>query len=189
MKQNFIIYYLIVSGIVVGLTFYGIYISRVFSYLSDDPAACVNCHIMSPHYASWYHSSHREHATCNDCHIPHDNKIRGLWFKINDGLRHSTIFTFGGYPQVIRIRESGQEVVQENCLRCHSHQLSFVSIFQTSSQKPLHQFHRKCWECHREVPHGRISSQASTPFARVPIETDILPSWLKKHLIFMNKKD
>jgi len=29
---------------------------------------------------------------------------------------------------------------------------------------------KPCWECHREVPHGRYNSQASTPYARVPVK-------------------
>ena len=28
------------------------------SYLSDDPASCINCHVMQPHYDAWARSSH-----------------------------------------------------------------------------------------------------------------------------------
>lgn len=70
---------------------------RNWSYVSDDPATCVNCHIMRPEYVTWHHSPHREHATCNDCHVPHDNVFRKYYFKGADGMRHATIFTLNTY--------------------------------------------------------------------------------------------
>ena len=38
---------------------------------------------------------------------------------------------------------------------------------------------RKCWECHREVPHGRVNSISSVPNARVPLPVSPIPTWLK----------
>ncbi|MCX7908934.1 MAG: cytochrome c nitrite reductase small subunit [Ignavibacteria bacterium] len=185
--EKFKIYYFVLGGIFLGVSLYGIYISKVYSYLSDEPTACVNCHIMTPHFATWFHSSHRNRATCNDCHIPQDNSLRALWFKMNDGLRHSFIFTFGNYPQVIRIRPAGARVVQDNCLRCHSNQLSFVTLIKGKEFSNEHIFTRQCWDCHREVPHGRLASQASTPFARIPNENSVVPNWLKKEIKLLNK--
>ena len=46
---------------------------RARSYLSTDPAACANCHIMGEHFAAWQRSSHRAAAGCDDCHMPHDS--------------------------------------------------------------------------------------------------------------------
>ena len=47
------------------------YLLRAHTYfVGDDPSACVNCHIMTPYYATWSHSSHGRDATCNDCHVP-----------------------------------------------------------------------------------------------------------------------
>ena len=71
----------IIGGVLAGLGAYAIYMSRPHSYLSDNPAACVNCHIMTPYYQSWNHSSHAAWATCNDCHIPHDNLVHTYGFK------------------------------------------------------------------------------------------------------------
>ena len=51
-----------------GFTFY---YAKGYSYLSNDPVACVNCHIMREQFDSWMGSSHRNVAVCNDCHIPH----------------------------------------------------------------------------------------------------------------------
>jgi cytochrome c nitrite reductase small subunit len=172
---------ILVLGIICGLGFYLLKISKATSYLSDDPATCVNCHIMSPQYATWGHSSHRQWANCNDCHVPHNNVFNKYYFKAKDGLRHSTIFTMRNEPQVIFIHEEGQEVVFNNCKRCHSNLLDvdqkLVNInFQHSRSD------RKCWECHREVPHGRVNSLSSTPNARVPLPESPVPDWLNNLL-------
>src|SRR5690606_1423270 len=47
------------------------------SYLSNNPLACANCHVMQDHYNSWQNSSHRHVAVCNDCHLPHN--FAGKW--------------------------------------------------------------------------------------------------------------
>ena len=64
---------IVTVGIIVGLGVYIIKISNAVSYLSDEPETCINCHVMIPQYATYQHSSHRENATCNDCHVPQDN--------------------------------------------------------------------------------------------------------------------
>ncbi|SEJ47814.1 cytochrome c nitrite reductase, small subunit [Cyclobacterium xiamenense] len=70
-----------------GLGLYLLRLSNAASYLSDDPQACVNCHIMTPQYITWNHSSHREVAHCNDCHVPQDNIVNKFYFKAKDGSR------------------------------------------------------------------------------------------------------
>src|ERR1041384_4310809 len=39
-------------------------------YLSNDPAACANCHVMRAQLDGWSRSSHHAAAVCNDCHLP-----------------------------------------------------------------------------------------------------------------------
>jgi cytochrome c nitrite reductase small subunit len=85
---------IMVLGIFVGLGMHVLYIANAASYLSDDPEACVNCHVMNPQFATWQRGSHGRVATCNDCHVPHDNIAHTYYFKAQDGLRHSTMFTF-----------------------------------------------------------------------------------------------
>jgi cytochrome c nitrite reductase small subunit len=41
---------------------------------------------------------------------------------------------------------------------------------------------RACWECHREVPHGRVRSLSSVPNARIPLPPSPIPDWLQKAL-------
>lgn len=169
----------IIMGAMIGISLYAFYTSNAVSYLSDDPATCVNCHIMAPEYATWQHSSHREKAVCNDCHVPHNNALNKWYFKAKDGIRHATIFTARAEPQTIFIKEAGIKVVQDNCVRCHSDLVTDAKLLVQTEV-----FHNKfkdrlCWECHREVPHGRVNSLSSVPYARVPVPSSPVPQWLK----------
>ncbi|MFX3828794.1 NapC/NirT family cytochrome c, partial [Streptococcus suis] len=58
-------------GIAMGAGGFTFVYGQGFSYLSNDPKACVNCHIMREQYDGWSRSSHHAVATCNDCHTPH----------------------------------------------------------------------------------------------------------------------
>lgn len=170
---------IIATGALFGLGIYMFYISNAYSYLLDDPKTCVNCHIMAPQYATWMHSSHREQATCNDCHVPHDNIFNTYYFKAKDGMRHATIFTMRGEPQVIQIKEEGKNVVHGNCIRCHTDLLEDPKMNTIHAEFADNRNGRTCWECHREVPHGRVRSLTSTPYAKVPLPESPVPEWLK----------
>jgi cytochrome c nitrite reductase small subunit len=179
---------IILLGAMVGLFAYSFYTSRAYSYLSDDPKTCVNCHIMAPQYSTWAHSAHREITDCNACHVPHDNVFRKYYFKAKDGLRHATIFTLRAEPQAIMIKEEGIEVVQENCIRCHSSLITDNNVLQKTDQYH-HKFEdRLCWECHRYTPHGKERSLSSTPFARVPTPESPVPDWLDEMMEDENQK-
>ena len=149
-------------GVLVGLGFVTFDVSNAASYLSDKPEACINCHVMTPYYASWSRSSHRVVATCNDCHVPHENVMKKLAFKAADGARHATVFTLGLAPQTLRLNPAAVPVVQQNCVRCHEHQIMGTSMGSSDSE-------RLCWDCHRETPHGLTQSLSSTPHVRRPI--------------------
>ncbi len=172
---------ILVLAISCGFGAYIVYISKFTSYLGESSETCVNCHIMTPQYATWIHSSHREHANCNDCHVPHNNLVNKYFFKAKDGMRHAAIFTLRGESQVIQIKEVGKEVVQENCERCHNYlmnkdKIASVVGIQYAEEK---EGERHCWDCHREVPHGKVNSLSSTPNARVPLLKSPVPKWLK----------
>lgn len=171
---------IILMGILTGIVFVAAHLSNATSYLSDEPEACVNCHVMTPHYATWFHSSHRERANCNDCHVPHDNVIKKYLFKAQDGLRHASIFSTYSEPQVIMIKDAGKSVVQQNCIRCHEHTVNPISASNVTFENHQHGKGHLCWDCHRQVPHGRVLSEASTPYARIPKQNPVIPKWLKK---------
>jgi len=177
----------ILLGILVGVGIYIFYVSNAAAYLSDDPETCINCHVMIPQYSTWRKSSHFRVATCMDCHVPHDNVFRKYQFKMKDGLRHATIFTLHAEPQVIRIKEEGMMVVQENCIRCHSALLEETSIHKITYEANQRGEGKLCWECHRDVPHGRVNSLSSAPYARSPQIKGETPQWLKKFLPSVEK--
>lgn len=170
-------------GILTGLLFLVFYVGNATSYLSDKPETCVNCHVMFPQYSSWQHSSHARVATCNDCHVPHNNVFSKYMFKASDGLRHTAMFTLRLEPQVIKIKEAGKEVVEENCERCHEHLLGYYhSTGSGRENEDEEESEVMCWSCHKEVPHGKVSSLSSFPNSRVPKLSPVLPEWLTKAL-------
>ncbi|MCF8242092.1 MAG: cytochrome c nitrite reductase small subunit [Melioribacteraceae bacterium] len=171
---------LLMSGIITGISFHIFYASNAVSYLSDKPETCINCHVMVPQFATWQKSSHGRDTNCNDCHVPHNNFIEKYYFKASDGLRHATMFTFRLEPQVIQIKEAGQRAVQENCIRCHENVIHPISMRALTTESTLENGERFCWDCHREVPHGRVNSLSSTPNAQVPGLNPIIPDWLKE---------
>jgi cytochrome c nitrite reductase small subunit len=171
---------IIVLGALVGLGFYTFRVSNAASYLSDQPETCINCHIMNPQYASWFHSPHREYAACNDCHVPHTNPVAKYFFKAMDGTRHATIFTLRNEPQVIQIKNAGAAVVQENCKRCHLKMNQDVHSIDVSFVMAQNDEGKLCWDCHREVPHGHVTSLSTSTYTRVPRLGSPVPEWLKK---------
>ncbi|MCE1165615.1 MAG: cytochrome c nitrite reductase small subunit [Bacteroidetes bacterium] len=178
---------IIMLGILTGFAILVFHISNASSYLSDDPDTCVNCHVMFPQFASWQHSSHARVTTCNDCHVPHDNIFNKYFFKAKDGLRHSAMFTFRLEPQVIMIKDAGKEVVEENCERCHDVRMGYYHSIGNGKADEENETEEtiRCWSCHKEVPHGRVSSLSSFPFVNVPKLSPVVPVWLDKAL---NKK-
>lgn len=182
-SNQFILPLFIVGGIIAGLGGYTIYMSRAHSYLSDDPAACINCHIMTPYYQSWDHSSHAQWATCNDCHVPQDNALNGYAFKAKDGLYHAAVFTVRKEPQAIRPRDESYGVIMNNCIRCHTElNTEFVKTGMISYTEVKEGKGKACWDCHTEVPHTKISSLSASPNAIVPLPESPVPDWLKKRM-------
>ena len=92
----------LLCGIIVGLTGLFLYLLRIHTYIvGDDPAACINCHIMSPYYATWSHSAHARNTTCNDCHVPNNNMAAHYAFKGMDGMKHVAYFVTHSESQSI----------------------------------------------------------------------------------------
>lgn len=88
------------------------------AYMTNNPEACVNCHVMREQFDGWVKSSHGKFATCNDCHAPH-NLIGKYYCKSRNGFFHSLAFTTGNFPDQIRMHEYNRGVVEQNCRRCH----------------------------------------------------------------------
>lgn len=175
---------LVLIGAITSLVLYAMIESKATSYLSDDPKACVNCHVMTPEYVSWQRSSHREVANCNDCHVPHDNYAKKMLFKAKDGLYHASVFTTHSEPQVIQMKDASAKVVQSNCIRCHENQITDAKLSATVTQHYEHRQSKNCWECHKHVPHGRVHSLSSVKyFGKIPEDHQAtVAEWLSKSL-------
>ncbi len=117
------------------------------AYLSSDPAACANCHVMQAHYDTWQNSSHRHVATCNDCHMPHN--FVGKWLaKADNGLFHSLAFTTNNYPQPLQIKKRNARITQNACLDCHADTVHQMLPVNQGGEVP------SCVHCHPRVGHA-----------------------------------
>ncbi len=177
---------ILAAGCFFGLSLVLLRVSNATSYLSDDPKACINCHIMQPQFASWERGSHARVAHCNDCHVPHDSFASKYYFKAKDGARHAFMFTFHMEPQVIQVHEPGMGVIQQNCIRCHEDMLNAASHLAVTRGQAEEGEGKLCWDCHRETPHGRVNSLSSAPWTRTPDLDSITPAWLREQLSTQN---
>jgi cytochrome c nitrite reductase small subunit len=148
MRQARLWLYLAIAavGVLFGLGIFTLVYAEGPSYLSSDAETCVNCHVMRDQYDRWNHSSHKAVAKCNDCHTPHT--FLGKWgVKALNGMRHSYAFTTGDFEEPIRITEFNADIVQENCVRCHTTVTSMMVASPDGEEA-------RCVSCHGNVGHG-----------------------------------
>ncbi len=135
-------------GVMAGMGVFAFDYAEGSSYLSNDPAACVNCHIMRDQFDAWQKSPHHANATCNDCHVP-QNFIGKYATKMDHGYRHSKGFTFQDFHEPIRITEGSLRVVEANCVRCHEALTSEIRGHAWSEVEGV-----SCASCHAGIGHG-----------------------------------
>jgi cytochrome c nitrite reductase small subunit len=145
MKLSFSLLLLILTAAATGFAVYTFFYARGYSYLSNNPEACKNCHVMQEQYNGWVKSSHHQVATCNDCHTPH-NLVGKYTTKALNGFWHSYYFTTGSFPEPIRITERNFRITEKACRNCHQ---DFVHNIEVLSQKGA----MNCTHCHRNVGH------------------------------------
>ena len=109
----------IILGVAIGIGAYTFAYAKGWSYLTDDPAACANCHVMRDHLDAYVKSSHRSVATCNDCHTP-PGLVPKYLTKAEHGFFHSLAFTTGDFHDPIQIKERSRRVTENSCRKCHS---------------------------------------------------------------------
>ena len=124
----------------------GLYVSDFTVYLGSDPGACNNCHIMDAAYEGWFHGSHKMWANCNDCHTPHETVPKYI-IKAYAGANHVTHFSLGLIPEPIRAKTYTKDIIQNNCIRCHTEAISMI-------YSGMPDYNRYCFSCHRTVAHG-----------------------------------
>jgi cytochrome c nitrite reductase small subunit len=138
----------ILMGALLGAGGYAFYYAQGSSYLSNDPNACVNCHIMREQFDGWKKASHHAVATCNDCHVPHN--FTGKWLtKAGNGYHHSEAFTFQDFHEPIRIRAESAALLNANCLYCHGDYVREITAHRVVNDNELN-----CVRCHSNAGHG-----------------------------------
>ncbi len=169
---------IILMGVIFGLFLVFFQVSGGTSYLSSEPEVCLNCHIMTTEYMGWLHGSHKTAAPCVDCHIPQDNFADKWLTKGKTGLRHMSVWIMQNEPHVIRATESSKSDIIENCLRCHSDIMNTMKLVETSMDNVKKGENKLCWDCHREIGHGKMSSLTLTPNALINIKAPRTAGWL-----------
>jgi len=144
----------VLLGVLLGTGAYTVNYAEGFSYLSNDPKACVNCHIMREQYDGWQKASHHAVATCNDCHVPHEFIPKYL-VKAENGFWHSKGFTLQDFPEPIRLRPVSSRILQANCLHCHRELVNdILRHVPTGEHGPTGNEKTDCVHCHSAVGHG-----------------------------------
>jgi cytochrome c nitrite reductase small subunit len=135
-------------GIPLGLGTFTFLYAEGGSYLSTDPRACVNCHIMRSEFEGWQKASHHGVATCVDCHLPHDFVGKYL-AKARNGWNHSKAFTLQDFPEPIRISAPNAAILEASCRGCHA---ELVHGLVAGGGDPAREI--ACVHCHATVGHG-----------------------------------
>jgi cytochrome c nitrite reductase small subunit len=137
-----------IMGTAAGLGSFTFVYAQGTSYLTDNPAACANCHVMQEYFDGWVKSSHHSVAVCNDCHTPAG--FAGKYAtKAYNGFWHSFAFTSGRFPEPLQIKPHNREIAQKACERCH------LDIVQAIDGPHATQSGLTCAVCHSEVGHLR----------------------------------
>lgn len=138
-------------GVLLGLGLFTFQHAEGLSYLSTDPAACANCHIMQTQYESWQKSSHHAVAKCVDCHLPHD--FLGKYVaKAENGWHHSKGFTLQDFHEPIMIKPKNASILQANCLACHGDLVHELVGGVNGAPDEV-----QCVHCHAGVGHGETT--------------------------------
>ncbi|HKG21756.1 MAG TPA: cytochrome c nitrite reductase small subunit [Blastocatellia bacterium] len=135
-------------GLFIGVGGYTFIYAKGGSYLTNNPAACANCHIMQEHYDGWIKSSHRAVAVCNDCHTP-PGFVAKYATKASNGFWHSFAFTSGQFPEPLRIKPHNREVTEKACRKCHEEIVDAIEGPHRNSAD------LSCIRCHNSVGHPR----------------------------------
>ncbi len=133
-------------GLAVGIGVYTFVYARGTSYMTNDPEACRNCHVMTEQFDGWVKSSHRAVAVCNDCHTPPG--FAGKYgTKAMNGFWHSFFFTSGRFPDPIQITGRNRAVTEEACRHCHREIVAAIDAGHPADDGV------SCIDCHRSVGH------------------------------------
>lgn len=134
-------------GVLFGVGTYTFHYAKGTSYLSSDPRACINCHVMQDQFDSWQKSSHHAVANCVECHLPHSFVPKWI-AKMENGYHHSKAFTLQDFPEPIRIGAKNARILKDNCRSCHA-DVAGGAAGHFSARGSL-----DCVSCHARVGHA-----------------------------------
>jgi cytochrome c nitrite reductase small subunit len=138
----------VLLGMAMGTGVYTFVYAKGYSYLTNDPASCANCHIMNEQYDGWLKSSHRAVATCNDCHTP-ASFLGKYATKASNGFWHSFYFTTEWFHEPIQISKHNQEITNQACQKCHADLTQAMAGAHSTKSGEA----ESCVRCHRSVGH------------------------------------
>ena len=135
----------VLIGIAVGIGGYTFVYAKGASYLTNNPGACVNCHVMREQFDGWVKGSHRAVAVCNDCHTP-PGFVAKYTTKTLNGFWHSFAFTSGRFHEPIDMTPRNRAVTEQACRHCHG---AIVDAIEPHPRgQPI-----ACIGCHASVGH------------------------------------
>lgn len=134
-------------GIPAGLALFTFIYADGASYMTNDPAACANCHVMQDHLDAWAKSSHHAAAVCNDCHTP-EGFLGKYTTKASNGYHHSMAFTFG-FDEPIRITPRNRAITEAACRKCHADIVQAIDTTHAPGEA------LSCIRCHADVGHPK----------------------------------
>jgi cytochrome c nitrite reductase small subunit len=137
----------VLVGVAAGIGGFTFVYANGGSYLTDDPRACVNCHVMTDQFQAWQVSSHRAVAACNDCHTPSSSLWSKYFVKALNGYHHSSAFTTGRFHEPIAISKRNRAVTEQQCRACHAELVASIDTVH-SERDAL-----SCTRCHASVGH------------------------------------
>ena len=140
-------------GLAAGIGGFTFVYAKGASYLTNDPAACANCHVMSDHYTGWVRSSHRAVATCNDCHTP-PGVVAKYMTKASNGFWHSFAFTTGDFPDPLQIKGHNREIAEQACRKCHAELVTAMDGGHEGADAV------SCIRCHGAVGHPTLATSS-----------------------------
>lgn len=104
---------------------------------------------MQTQYEAWFHTGAHRRKDCVDCHLPNENVALHYLWKSLDGAKDLVLFYTGAFSDPIKLSAHGTQVLQSNCIRCHSSTVEQIDP------------NRKCWDCHRRLMHTRSGAIAT----------------------------
>ncbi len=154
MKKKILKYFLVSSGLIIGL------IVVIYSSLelTSSPKFCSTCHFMEPYVDGWKTSTHSD-VTCTDCHFP-----PGLKSKLKGKITAASMVV-NYFTGVYKKSKPWAEITDESCLRsgCHEQRLLEGNVLFKEGIIFDHKPHLtglrrgkilRCTSCHSQIVQG-----------------------------------